>query len=125
MSRMFPAAIAVVSLFVPISAQQSHEHGGPEKLGTVRFATSCTAAAQPAFSRGMALLHSFEFPQAIDSFTAAATADPGCAIAYWGIALSRWGNPFAAGIKPPAQLERRTRGHRPGEGHWCEDRTRA
>ena len=33
------------------------------------------------------------------------TADPGCAIAYWGIALSRWGNPFAAGIKPPAQLE--------------------
>jgi hypothetical protein len=105
MSRMFPAVIAVLSLFVPISAQQTHEHGGSEKLGTVRFATSCAAAAQPAFTRGMALLHSFEFSPAIDSFTAAGTADPGCAIAYWGIALSRWGNPFAAGIKPPAQLE--------------------
>ena len=53
----------------------------------------------------MALLHSFEFAPAIEGFTAAGTADPGCAIAYWGIALSRWGNPFAAGIKTPAQLE--------------------
>jgi tetratricopeptide (TPR) repeat protein len=105
MSLIFPVAIALVALFVPISAQQAHEHGGPEKLGTVRFTTSCTAAAQPAFARGMALLHSFEFAPAIESFTAAGTADPGCAIAYWGIALSHWGNPFAAGIKTPAQLE--------------------
>ncbi len=104
MSLTFPFA-AVVALFAPILTQQAHEHGGPEKLGTVRFTTSCTAAAQPAFARGMALLHSFEFGPAIESFTAAGTADPGCAIAYWGIALSRWGNPFAAGIKTPAQLE--------------------
>ena len=79
--------------------------GGAEKLGTVRFATSCSAAAQPAFARAMALLHSFEFGPAIEGFTAAGTTDPGCAIAYWGIALSRWGNPFAAGLKTPAQLE--------------------
>ena len=44
---------------------------GSEKLGTVRFATSCTPAAQPAFDRAMALLHSFEFAPAIESFTAA------------------------------------------------------
>ncbi len=105
MSLTSPVAIAVVALFVPISAQQSHEHGGAEKLGTVRFSNSCTAEAQPAFGRAMALLHSFEFAPAIESFTAAGTADPGCAIASWGIALSRWGNPFAAGIKTPAQLE--------------------
>ena len=30
---------------------------------------------------------------------------PSCSIAYWGIALSSWGNPFAAGLKPAAQLE--------------------
>ncbi len=105
MSLTSSVAIAVVALFVPISAQQSHEHGGAEKLGTVRFSNSCTAEAQPAFGRAMALLHSFEFAPAIESFTAAGTADPGCAIASWGIALSRWGNPFAAGIKAPAQLE--------------------
>jgi hypothetical protein len=105
MSFTSQVAIAVVALFVQISAQQSHEHGGAEKLGTVRFSNSCTAEAQPAFGRAMALLHSFEFAPAIESFTAAGKADPGCAIASWGIALSRWGNPFAAGIKTPAQLE--------------------
>ena len=30
--------------------------------------------------------------------------DPSCAIAYWGVAMSRWGNPFSIAIKPPAQL---------------------
>jgi hypothetical protein len=53
----------------------------------------------------MALLHSFEFMPAIDGFTAVSSTDSGCAIAYWGMALSRWGNPFSAGLKTPAQLE--------------------
>ena len=105
MSLISTIAIAAAVVVAPASGQQTHEHGGPEKLGTVRFATSCSAAAQPTFTRGMALLHSFEFAPAIETFTAAGTTDPGCAIAYWGIALSRWGNPFAAGIKTPAQLE--------------------
>jgi hypothetical protein len=111
MSLISPLAITAIVLASPVlgqqyEGQQPHQHGaGSEKLGTVRFATSCTAAAQPAFARAMALLHSFEFAPAIDGFTAAGTTDPGCAIASWGIALSRWGNPFAAGIKTPAQLE--------------------
>jgi len=105
MSVVAPLAIAAVVLLAPVEGQQAHQHGGAEKLGTVRFTTSCTTAAQPAFARAMALLHSFEFAPAIEGFTAAGTTDPGCAIAYWGIALSRWGNPFAAGIKSPAQLD--------------------
>jgi hypothetical protein len=92
-------------LIATASGPQDHQHASSEKLGTVRFATSCTPAAQPAFARAMALLHSFEFGPAIESFTAAEKADPGCAIAEWGIALSRWGNPFAAGLKTPAQLD--------------------
>jgi tetratricopeptide (TPR) repeat protein len=95
----------VVLAAAPVAGQQMHDHGGAEKLGTVRFATSCSAAAQPAFQRAMALLHSFEFGPAIDGFTAANGTDPGCAIAQWGIALSRWGNPFAAGNKTPTQLQ--------------------
>jgi tetratricopeptide (TPR) repeat protein len=94
-------AVAVLAWSGPLQ-QEHHSH---EKLGTVKFSTSCTEAAQPAFLRGMALLHSFEFGQAIDSFNAAAAADPSCGIAHWGIALSRWGNPFAAGIKPPTVLQ--------------------
>jgi hypothetical protein len=85
---------------------QQHQHGqGAEQLGTVKFETSCSAAAQAPFTRGLALLHSFEFGPAIDSFTAAAAADPGCAIANWGVALAHWGNPFAPGIKPAKAIQ--------------------
>ena len=85
---------------------QDHEHAVTvEKLGTVAFATSCSAAAQPQFNRAVALLHSFEFLQAIDGFGAVLTTDPSCAMAQWGIALSRWGNPFAAGIRPAGPMQ--------------------
>jgi hypothetical protein len=104
MSVISPLALGAIVMSATVLTEQLHEHGA-EKLGTVRFATSCSAPAQPLFARAMALLHSFEFPPAIEAFTAAETADPACAIASWGIALSRWGNPFAAGIKTPAQLE--------------------
>jgi tetratricopeptide (TPR) repeat protein len=88
-------------------AAQDHEHrpSTNEKLGTVSFATSCSAAAQPLFDRAVALLHSFEFGQAIEGFNATLASDPSCAIAEWGIALSRWGNPFGAGIRPAAPLQ--------------------
>src|SRR5687767_1401447 len=71
-----------------------------EKLGTVHFENSCSAAAQPQFDRAVALLHSFEFGQAIAAFTDTLKTDPRCAMAQWGIALSRWGNPFGANIRP-------------------------
>ncbi len=59
-----------------------------QKLGTVHFQNSCNAAAQPSFNRGVTLLHSFEFRQAIEGFNAALGADSTCGIAYWGLALS-------------------------------------
>jgi tetratricopeptide (TPR) repeat protein len=99
--------MVALALVAAGGAQQPHQHDYPasDKLGTVRFANSCSDAAKPTFARAMALLHSFEFGQAIDGFTASAATDSGCAIAYWGIALSRWGNPFAAGLKPVPALE--------------------
>src|SRR5258707_15845833 len=102
--RMSASLAAVLLIAVGIRAQQ-HEHAdASEKLGTVAFATSCTAAAQLSFNRGVALLHSFEFQRAIEAFGATLTTDPSCAMAEWGIALSRWGNPFAPGIRPAAPL---------------------
>ena len=100
MNSSLTAALVVSALLA-----QQHQHGPAEQLGTVKFETSCAETAKAPFLRGMALLHSFEFGPAIESFNAAAAADPGCGIAYWGVALSRWGNPFAAGIKGPAVLE--------------------
>jgi hypothetical protein len=105
----FPLAAAGVALVVALIgaralAVQDHQHGADDKVGTVVFQTSCSAAAQPVFNRAVALLHSFEFARAIDGFRATLAADPSCAIAEWGIALSRWGNPFAAGIRPAPPL---------------------
>lgn len=92
----------------PAARAQEHVHGGapPEQLGTVHFATSCAAPAEAAFDRAVALLHSFEFAPAIEGFGATARIDPACGLAYWGVALASWGNPFAAGLKTPAQIER-------------------
>lgn len=75
------------------------------RLGNVHFETSCSRAAQSAFDRAVALLHSFEFGPAIVGFRAALGTDPRCAMADWGIALSSWGNPFAPGLEPRARLE--------------------
>ena len=52
----------------------------------------------------MSLLHSFEFSRAIAGFNAALAADPSCAMADWGIALSRWSNFFAPGVRPAGVL---------------------
>src|SRR5262245_55355614 len=96
------ATLSVAAALFSLPAEQ-HEHAaGDEKVGTVRFATSCGAEAQPQFNRAVALLHSFEFGRAIEGFGATLKADPSCAMAEWGIALSRWGNPFALGIRPAA-----------------------
>jgi len=83
---------------------QSHDHTSKETLGSVTFSTSCNPAAQPAFNRAVALMHSFQFGPAIQGFHSVLAVDPTCAIADWGVALSSWGNPFA-GFKSAAQME--------------------
>ncbi len=102
-----PTVLTLSLLLASPVLAQPHEHGpaNNEKFGTVSFATSCSSAAQPLFNRAVALLHSFEFGRAIDGFNAALKADPACAMAQWGIALSRWGNPFAPSLRPPTPLQ--------------------
>ena len=57
-------------------------------LGRISFPNSGAPTAQPAFIRGVLLLHSFEYDEAIDAFRLAQKADPGFAMAYWGEAMS-------------------------------------
>ena len=106
-----PAVLALVSLWAPgvlqgpPSMQHPHESGRPpEKLGQVSFATSCAPALSADINRGVALLHSFWFNAAATAFTSVAEKDPSCGIAWWGVAMSRWGNPFAPS-RPVAALE--------------------
>ena len=79
-----------IALLAASGVGQQHQDGKGEKLGTVHFPTSCNAEAQKEFDRAVALLHSFQFNQAIQGFNAALKSDPTCGIAHWGIALSQW-----------------------------------
>jgi hypothetical protein len=74
--------------------------GAGEKLGTVSFSTSCRPAVETAFNRALAMFHSFWFDPAATAFADVAKADPSCGMAYWGIAMTRLGNPFGW---PPAE----------------------
>ena len=79
-------------------------HGEGEKLGTVAFPVSCNEAAQAAFGRAVALIHSFWYDEAEKAFGEVAELDPTCAMAYWGIAMSNFHPIWAP--PTPAELER-------------------
>ncbi len=99
------AASLLLVVCVSVFAQHDHSAGdGDVGSDRVSFVTSCAPALRPDFNRAVALLHSFWFAQAIAAFEAVAAKDPSCAMAHWGIALSRWGNPFA-GLRSPQQIE--------------------
>jgi tetratricopeptide (TPR) repeat protein len=104
----FVSVVAIV-LGIPFGAWAQHDQhqGGasPEKLGTVHFETTCVAAVGADFDRAVALLHSFEFRPAIETFNKVLERDSSCAVAYWGLALSHWSNPFG-GLKTGPLLER-------------------
>lgn len=68
---------------------------------SVRFANSCAAGVQADFSEAVTLLHSFEYPESTRIFGAIIAADPTCAMARWGLAMSTW-HPLWA---PPGAAE--------------------
>ncbi|MFL5600172.1 MAG: hypothetical protein ACJ78I_07235 [Gemmatimonadaceae bacterium] len=109
MTRLYIAAAAIIVAApgFPAYAQvhQHAEHVSVERLGTVHFATSCRPAVAPQFDRAVALLHSFEFGASIRAFSEVLATDSTCAMAHWGIALSRWSNPMAAGNRSVTLLE--------------------
>ena len=77
--------IAVVTFLCGWFSLTPPDPGTP--LGRISFPTSGSPAAQPQFIRGVLLLHSFEYDDAIDAFREAERLDPGFAMAYWGEAM--------------------------------------
>ena len=80
-------ALAAACLEAGAAAADSPIPDG-ERLGTVDFPTSCSPEIQAQFSRGVALEHDFWYAEARPQFERIAKADPGCAMAHWGIAMS-------------------------------------
>ncbi|HEY2464097.1 MAG TPA: hypothetical protein VGI32_08555 [Steroidobacteraceae bacterium] len=75
---------------LPAHTEETHSHPPPEKLGKVSFPTSCLPSVAREFERSVALLHSFAYTASEQSFRKVAAADPSCAIAHWGIAMSHY-----------------------------------
>lgn len=73
---------------VALQAQEVHDHPAPERLGRVSFPISCAAQTQAEFNRGVALLHSFAYSAAGETFRKVAASDQHCAMADWGVAMS-------------------------------------
>src|SRR5665213_2930270 len=85
------ASVAALGLCAPLLAEEATD----QQLGTVHFATSCNEMAQRRFDRAMRYQHSFWYAESRDIYQQALKADPACAIAYWGVALSLLNNPHS------------------------------
>ncbi len=100
---------ALVLAFAPsLAAAQQHPHaatGPSESFGTVHFPTSCKPQVSQQFDKAVAVLHSFEFGQSLRGFGAVLAGDSTCAMARWGMAISRWSNPMAAGNRSATLLQ--------------------
>lgn len=96
------ARVAALVLLVTTPLQAQHEQHGMHaadaaaQVGSehIDFRTTCPARVGAEFNRAVALLHSFWFPEAIKAFEAVGAAEPDCALAWWGLSLAHWGNPF-------------------------------
>lgn len=65
--------------------------GPPDKqFGKVLFETSCSPQVQKDVSLAIALLHSFEYDEAEKVFAKVIDEEPGCAMAYWGVAMCNY-----------------------------------
>jgi tetratricopeptide (TPR) repeat protein len=92
--KLFRVAAILLSLDFGLAIAQANHSGHAAtvapQLGQVNFPTSCAQQAQPLMETGVALLHSFQYQQADQTFSEAAKRDPKCALAYWGKAMSRY-----------------------------------
>ena len=115
LSTFILAAASLYGAQVP-----EHQHSEPAHvrgLGSVSFPISCSSDSQEAFNHAVALLHSFSYKAAHDQFAVIAEQDGGCAMAYWGEAMSLyrqlWDRPTEAELAEGAKWMAQARTAKP------------
>jgi hypothetical protein len=93
-------SVIVAGLTLASSQPLVAQNDVDQQLGSVHFKTTCNEVAQRRFDRGMRYQHSFWYLNAKEVFEEAIKADPTCAMAYWGIALTLMDNPHGAIPQP-------------------------
>jgi tetratricopeptide (TPR) repeat protein len=104
MKSLLLLAFATWAIAIAIAAQaqqqEQHSAAAPEEgFGRVHMDISCRAEVAADFDRALALLHNFWYARALERFNQVAKSDPGCAMAYWGAAMT-YNHPF---WDPPSQ----------------------
>jgi hypothetical protein len=75
---------------VECAPQHDHASDQPERMGTVRFDTSCSPEVSDEFDLAVATLHSFGYRRSAQLFADVLSKDPNCTMAEWGIAMSHY-----------------------------------
>jgi len=83
-----PVSRVVAVILAAFLLLPSGTAGQDLRLGDAEFPNSGASEAQPAFERGLLLLHSFEYRDAAAAFREAQELDPDFAMAYWGEAMT-------------------------------------
>lgn len=87
-NRLFTCLLLAFA-FICLSANlRSQDSARGESLGKVSFPISCSPETQAEFERGVALMHSFQYPSAQPVFAGLTEKDPRCAMAWWGRAIN-------------------------------------
>jgi len=100
MKRQSRRTLCAAGLITAALASGAFAQQQEEKLVTLSFPTSCDPKVQAEFERGVAMIHSYWFLVARRVFEGVLQQDPGCAIAYWGIAMDLLGNSLGG---PPSR----------------------
>jgi tetratricopeptide (TPR) repeat protein len=107
-TRAVPFLLVLALSSSCFAQNEPRHHDAEEKLGAVSFPISCPPSTQAQFERGVAFLYSFEYEQASDQFEEIEKKDPGCAMAYWGQAMSLyhqlWARPSKADLQHGGEL---------------------
>jgi hypothetical protein len=82
------AVVVAAGIAGGVLGQEQHAHSGADGLGEVSFPVSCLAEVRKPFERGVALLDSFAYTAAEKQFAEVNKADPQCAMAHWGVAMT-------------------------------------
>ena len=99
--RVIVVLLSALTVSLPAAlCQEEHQHPVPEKLGEAFFPVSCAPAVQEPFNRGVAVLHSFAYSAAEKIFLDITRADPKCAMAHWGAAISYYHQLWEPPITP-------------------------
>jgi tetratricopeptide (TPR) repeat protein len=90
-AALFTIAIALGAMFTVVVWDARQQEAGRQ----VHFEISCGARMQRLFDAAMVRLHSMGYFEAERAYKAIAEIEPDCAMAYWGVAISRLKRPIA------------------------------